>query len=151
MCGGVGFSIEGIDEEELRLFFTLEEIELFRSSGMAKSHFWDREPVLPVRNVEIVNLYSWGNRDRSIKLPLTGWARSESIADGKWEHLSPQEISIPVLRGREKGIWFDTCNTIKGIKIAKSGLKKVYMVTKDASPIYKKITGHDREPYWETA
>lgn len=148
MCAGVGFSIDLIDEKELENFFAPEKIKEFQETGTAISHYWDPRPVLPMWNDGIVTLCSWGNRDRNNKLPVTGWARDESIMAGKWNYLSPEEVKIPVLRALEKGVWFDAYSAIKGIIVSKDGDLKLYMVTKDSCPSYLKFTGHDREPCW---
>lgn len=147
MCGGVGFNLSDIDEENLFQFYNEEEIARFKKEGIGMSFFWDREPVLPViEENKRARLVSWGNRDKNVNLPKTGWAKIESVTGGKWNYLHPKDIIIPAVKGYEKGKWFSIEKGIKGIKVSKDSIEKVYMITKEASPEYAKNIKHNREP-----
>ena len=90
----------------------------------------------------------WGNKDKDLKLPKTGWAREESVKQGKWNWLDPEFVDIPVDKGYEKKVWFDLPEGTKGVLVKSKDKKeeRVYMITKEASDKYEKKTKHDREP-----
>lgn len=147
MCGGITFIFAEIPEEELAAFFTPEELTAFRAMGYAESFFWARRPVLPVSlPSHDLHLYDWGNRDKNIDLPKTGWARIESIDAGKWNHLHPKPIIIPAQRGYEKKVWFDIMGGIEGLLVEKDGVTRAYMLTVPSSKEYETKTKHDRMP-----
>lgn len=84
-----------------------------------------------------------------MKLPPTGWARSESLREGKWDYLHPEEVDIPVDQGYEKKTWFDFKNGTKGVVVKRGENERVYIVTREANKDYAQETGHDREPLGE--
>jgi hypothetical protein len=146
MCGGVGFKTKNIPEEELKKYYSPELVRRFKTTGRIESFFWNKEAVLPVKSKKSVQLMLWGNKDENIKLPKTGWARAESLKDGKWDYLHPEPVEIPVDSGYEKKTWFDFAGGTKGIVVKKDNSERVYMITEEASKEYKNKTGHDREP-----
>lgn len=146
MCGGISFKISQIPKSELVRVYGKEKAGLLREKGYIESKYWDQRPVLPIAEGEQVKLFDWGNRDKSINLPRTGWAMQESLEVGKWDYLNPQQVNIIADWGYEKGVWFEIEGEIAGIKVEKNGIERVYMETKPASSEYKKMTGHDREP-----
>ncbi|MDD2752886.1 MAG: hypothetical protein PHN59_07105 [Candidatus Omnitrophica bacterium] len=147
MCGGIAFKINKISKKELARYYSEKEIEKINKTGEAQSFFWSKKPVLPVEKDRKVGLVDWGNRDKEIDLPKTGWAKQESINDGKWQYLNPEFVKIPIERGFEKGVWFEPkSKNFQGLMVAQDKIKKVYMITKTASPNYLKLTKHNREP-----
>jgi hypothetical protein len=149
MCGGVGFKIKNIPEKELKKHYSKELIKRFKTSGRIETFFWYKNPVLPVKDKDEIELIHWGNKDKEIKLPQTGWAKQESLNLGKWDYLHPEIVDVPIDSGYEKKTWFDMPNGTKGIVVEQNKEKCVYMMTKEASQEYKKETGHDREPLGE--
>ncbi|OGF31269.1 hypothetical protein A3H09_01630 [Candidatus Falkowbacteria bacterium RIFCSPLOWO2_12_FULL_45_13] len=79
MCGGVGFKIKNIPERELKKYYPPDMTKRFKAADRAESFFWQKNPVLPVKTDGTVELVERGNRDDQLKLPLTGWAKAESI------------------------------------------------------------------------
>jgi hypothetical protein len=146
MCGGVAYRYKNIKESELEHFYSPEEIEKARQSGRVESFFWQKQASLPIITKDGLKLCEWGNKDKTIKLPLTGWARSESIEIGKWDYLRPEFVDIFVDSGYEKKVWFDFRGKAKGLLFKDNGKERVYMITKEAGSEYQKLTGHDREP-----
>ncbi len=146
MCGGVGFKIKNIPEEELRKYYSPELIRRFKTIDRIESFFWRKDAVLPVATGHGSKLLSWGNKEENIKLPKTGWAKEESLKLGKWNYLKPEIVDIPVDSGYEKKTWFDLPSGTKGLVVKKDHQERIYMITKNASDEYKKQTGHDREP-----
>lgn len=148
MCGGIGFKIDKISDSDLELFYSSKDLEKIRANNFAYSFFWNEKAVLPViENNSKSALLSWGNKDPNLKLPKTGWAKEESIEDGKWKYLKPAEVIIPAVKGYEKGKWFEVKGKgIKGIVISKDDKKYIYMVTKKANQKYLKKYQHDRQP-----
>lgn len=145
MCGGVGFKIKNIPDSELKKFYQPDMIEKFKKEGEARSFFWERNPALPVLLDGGIRLLPWGNKEHGLDLPKTGWARTESLHDRRWDYLKPELVDIPVDSGYEKSVWFKI-EGVKGIAITRKGERYVYMITKEASEEYKKQTKHDREP-----
>lgn len=148
MCGGISFSLSEVSEDELLEYFTPEEVERFKKSGLVRSFFWNRRPMLPVKENpnDRTKLYDWGNRDKNVDLPVTGWAKEESLKAGKWLWLKPQPVFIPANEGFEKGVWFKINQGLKGIKVEKGDQKRVYMLTRKATQQYLTKTRHDRMP-----
>ena len=91
-------------------------------------------------------MHDWGNRDPEIKLPKTGWAKSESVDEGRWSYLNPQPVVIPAEFGYEKGVWFTIDGGIRGLLIERQEGPRVYMLTKPATAEYARATSHDRMP-----
>jgi hypothetical protein len=146
MCGGVGFKIKNIEEEELKKYYSPELISRFKDTGRVESFFWHKNAVLPVKIDKGIQLKLWGNKDETIRLPRTGWAKKESLEIGKWDYLHPITVDIPVDCGFEKKVWFDFEDGTKGIVVKKGNEERVYMITKEADEKYKDKTSHDREP-----
>ncbi len=149
MCGGVGFKIKNIPETELKKYYSPELIKRFQTTDRVESFFWNKNPVLPVKSKIGIELLEWGNKDEQLKLPLTGWAKLESLNAHKWDYLKPEIVDLPVDSGYEKKTWFDLPRGVKGIMVKKGEAQRVYMITKEADENYKKQTGHDREPIGE--
>jgi len=150
VCGGIAFSFEDVIEAELAQFLLPAELEAFRRAGRIESLFWGRRPILPLIPREgddrRIHLYDWGNRDKAIDLPRTGWARWESVLAGRWKHLHPRDALIPARQGVEKGVWFDIAAGIEGMLVEKDGITRAYMITMPADDAYRALTGHDRMP-----
>jgi hypothetical protein len=147
MCGGVAYKIKNVPAAELKKYYSPELIKRFKTEAQAESFFWYKNAVLPIKDkFGKVQLKLWGNKDKDLKLPKTGWARAESLLDGKWNYLKPEEVKILASHGYEKKTCFEFENGTKGIIVKKDGEERVYMITKKADEIYKKETGHDREP-----
>lgn len=146
MCGGVGFKIKNIPEAELKKHYSPELIKRFKTTGRIESFFWHKDAVLPVHTIQGDKLLKWGNKEDEVRLPKTGWAKNESLQQGKWNYLRPESVDIPATEGYEKKTWFDLPQGTKGIIVKKDQDERVYMITKVASTDYKRATGHDREP-----
>ncbi|MEJ1390716.1 MAG: hypothetical protein RPU34_07445, partial [Candidatus Sedimenticola sp. (ex Thyasira tokunagai)] len=93
MCGGVYYLIEG---QEVRTYFPNPKARL------------------PVRKrVGGVELLPWGRRkSQAGKLPLGGWARLESIYEGRWDRWFPTPVKLNISQFMEKDIeggshWYD--------------------------------------------
>ena|SRR3989338_3542735 len=147
MCGGIATKLNQIPRSELKKFYDDRQIALFEKSGEFRSNYWDKRPVLPIKRGEAVELKDWGNRDRNLELPQTGWAKQESVNDGKWNWLHPQVVEITVDKGVEKGVWFNFIDhKTSGLLVTKNGEERVYMLTQLADENYRLKTGHDRMP-----
>jgi hypothetical protein len=152
MCGGIRFNLKQVSESELKQYYSEDLIERFKSTGEVESFFWHKQAVLPIikKGSDKAQLTLWGNKEANIKLPKTGWARQESLNEGKWNWLKPEEVDILAEQGYEKKVWFKFQNGTKGVLVKdKDGIEHVYMITKEAGEKYKKETGHGREPKGE--
>ncbi len=154
MCGGVIFPYKKVYAEALAQMYSPEEIAEFERTGQVKSVYWQRgEPVLPVQTDAEqedgspgITLVRWGNRDKAAPFPQTGWARIDSIEAGKWSHLKPRPVVIPVSYGVEKGRWFPIESGIMGVLVERKGEERVYMLTDEATPEFLGVTKHERMP-----
>jgi len=146
MCGGVGFRIKNISERELKKYYSPGLIKRFKDTGRIESFFWQRDAVLPVAGKSGEQLMLWGNKDEAVKLPKTGWAKEESLKQGKWDYLNPELVDVPIEWGYEKKTRFELPDGAKGLVVKKGDDRRVYMITKEASEEFKKQTGHNREP-----
>ena len=143
MCGGLSFKVSKIPKAELKKFYSDLDIVKFKSRGVAESFYWNKKPALPVKEGKQIKLYDWGNRDKKVNLPQTGWAKKESVDSDKWSYLDPKSVKIPVNKGYEKGIWFKPKrDSFNGLMIEKDKKKHIYMITKQASPKYQDMTHH---------
>ncbi len=156
MCGGVVFPYKKEYRETLAKYYSPEDLAEFERTGEVRSLYWQKgEPVLPVR-VESAEdggegedeefIVRWGNRDKQAPFPQTGWARVDSITNGKWDYLKPEPVLIPVAQGVEKGKWFTIDEGIKGVLVHRGGDQRVYMLTDDATPDFLSVTNHARMP-----
>lgn len=146
MCAGISFSIDIIEPSELDQFFTPDEFRKQRKGDLIETFFWQNKPFLPVEENNSVHLYHWGNREEFLKMPKTGWAKIESIQDGRWDYLSPKAVCIPSIMGCEKKHWFKTPKGIKGVKVRYHNVTRVYLLTTKASQDFAEYTCHDRMP-----
>lgn len=147
MCGGIGFRLERIPQEELQRAFPQRELLLGEQKKMLFSFFTNPNAILPVEADGKVSLLPWGNKTDDVPLPITGWAKQESLALGKWDRLHPIPVTIFADKGYEKGVWFDVpSGGFKGIMVGKGKDLRAYMVTKPADEEYEKLTHHDRQP-----
>lgn len=154
MCGGVIFPYKKVFAEALAQSFSPEELAEFERTGQVRSLYWQKgQPVLPVLagdeegdDSSGLTLVRWGNRDKEAPFPQTGWARVDSIEAGKWAHLKPQPVLIPVSYGVEKGKWFPIESGIMGVLVQRKGEERVYMLTGDATSEFLDVTRHERMP-----
>lgn len=146
MCAGLSFHIDNLNRKELSRFFTPDEFGKQRKGDSVQVFFWQHRPFLPVEEEGTLHLYDWGNREPNLKLPKTGWAKIESVRDGKWDWLSPKTVNIPSIMGYEKKKWFKTPEGLKGIKVRYHNIIRVYLVTTKADQKFLKFIGHDRQP-----
>ncbi|HHH39925.1 MAG TPA: hypothetical protein ENK50_10170, partial [Sedimenticola sp.] len=79
----------------------------------------------------------WGRRkSQRGRLPLGGWARLESIYEGRWDRWFPIPVKIMVSQFMEKDIegnshWFDLSagKWIQGLVARRDHERRVYVVT----------------------
>lgn len=146
MCGAISIQYDPALREELSQFFSDAEIQSFESKGEIVFAYWDKRPLLPVRQGKTLRFIDWGNRDPNLPLPQTGWARLESLLAKKWDRLKPKVVLIPAQRGCEKKVWFELDKDIKAVLVMHEGVERVYMITEAASAEYESLTRHERMP-----
>ncbi len=92
----------------------------------------------------------WGRRNEKeypdSGLPVTGWARKESLAAGKWDRFDGEEVLIPALSYMEKddrrhSHWFELEKDqfLCGLLISWRDLRFLYMVTIPTPEAYRHI------------
>jgi hypothetical protein len=146
MCAGLQFPLDRIERIEFDHFLLPGEFEGKKKGGSFQVFYWDKQPFLPIEENGGVHLYSWGNRDGELKLPKTGWARIESLRDGRWDVFSPHQVLIPCDFGYEKKKWFKTPGGLTGVKVRWQNVDRVYILTQKADQQFLNYTGHDRMP-----
>lgn len=117
MCGGVYYIING---EEVRTYFP------------------NPNACLPVKKKDgATERLPWGRRkSQQGNLPLGGWARLESIYEGRWDRWFPIPVKIIVSQFMEKDIegnshWFDITagKWIQGLVARWDNERRIYVVT----------------------
>ena len=97
----------------------------------------------------------WGVRTEEeaggADVPVTGWARFESLKNGRWNRFCPQKVYIPADSFMEKdkegaSHWFDLDENerILGVMLANGSENFIYIVTVPSDEEKQKI--HDRWP-----
>lgn len=122
MCGGVYFQY---GEDFIRTFFPNPKAQL---------------PVLK-QDGEVV-LLPWGRRQgQPGHLPITGWAKLESIYSGVWDRYHPTPVKIPAVCFMEKDLagnshWYDVQKGqyIQGLMAKEGNEKRIYVVTVEPEP-----------------
>ncbi len=117
MCGGVMYSYE---DDVLTVYFP------------------NPKAVLPVLKRDgDIELLPWGRRQQQAGfLPMGGWARLESIHQGKWDKYFPTPVKIPLLKFMEKDLegtshWFDVMSGqyVQGLIAHNQTEQRLYVVT----------------------
>lgn len=146
MCAGISFPMDKINPVELDQFFTRQEFEKQRRGDLVETFFWQAKPFLPVEENGLVHLYHWGNREMSVVLPKTGWAKIESLRDGLWDKFNPRKVLVPSVYGYEKKKWFKTPGGVAAVKVRYGDIVRVYLLTQKATLDFIDYTGHGRMP-----
>lgn len=135
MCGAVRFAWNDIMDALLPTTTV--------APGIYESRYWAGVPVLPVQiDSATPRLMPWGNRNELATLPATAWVKRESLNAGKWQRYQPVAVTIPVIAGYEKGVWFGIDHGIAGIVAG----GRVFMLTDAADADYWALTHHARQP-----
>ena len=117
-------------------------------------YFPSPKAALPVlkKNGEI-EWVTWGKRkeENVPAFPNGGWARLDSIKEGKWQRYQPRPVLLPIQSFMEKDAekvshWFDmkAGEVVQGLLTAHDGVARVYVVTTDTPAEFSYI--HDRWP-----
>ncbi|MGY0218683.1 hypothetical protein ACWJJH_15060 [Endozoicomonadaceae bacterium StTr2] len=117
MCGGVSFRADG---------------------KVIKTFFPNPKARLPVkgRDGQLI-MVPWGRRENQAGgAPQGGWARLESVHEGRWEKYRPQPVKIVVdafMEKDDKGLshWFDVLpgQYIQGLVATDGVFTRLYVVT----------------------
>jgi hypothetical protein len=105
--------------------------------------YWQANPtLLPVWWDGRLQVVRWGNRDRAErKLPPTGWTWKETVEDGKWSALSPEQVLVPATFGFANGVWYKVKQGMQGVLVRdRTGLPVVFLVTEPATRYYRVMT-----------
>jgi putative SOS response-associated peptidase YedK len=95
----------------------------------------------------------WGKRNEENvpAFPNGGWARLDSIKEGKWQRYQPRPVLLPIQSFMEKDAervshWFDMKldEVVQGLLTVHDGAARVYVVTTDTPDEFSYI--HDRWP-----
>jgi len=96
---------------------------------------------------------TWGKRkeEDTTAFPNGGWARLDSIKEGKWQRYQPRPVLLPIQSFMEKDAekvshWFDmkAGEAVQGLLTVHDGTARVYVVTTDTPAEFSYI--HDRWP-----
>lgn len=114
---------------------------VYERGGEAEVRFYARAvpAVLPVWWSGRLHVVKWGNRDRAErKLPPTWWTWQETVADGHWAALAPEEVLIPASYGHMNGVWYKVKQGMRGLLVRdRAGAPVVYMLCEPATRYYQ--------------
>jgi hypothetical protein len=105
--------------------------------------YWRAVPaLLPVWWNGRLHVVRWGNRDRGErKLPPTGWTWKETVKEGKWSALEPEQVDIPATYGLMNGVWFRVKQGVRGLLVRdRQGNPVVFMETEPSTRYYQVMT-----------
>ena len=119
-----------------------------------KVYFPNPKAALPViKKGGEIEWVTWGKRkeENVPYFPNGGWARLDSIKEGKWQRFHPTPVLLPVNSFMEKdhekvSHWFDMKpdEVIQGLLTVHDDIARVYVVTTDTPAEFSFI--HDRWP-----
>lgn len=119
-----------------------------------KVYFPSPKAALPViKKSGEIEWVTWGKRkeENASYFPNGGWARLDSIKEGKWQRFHPTPVLLPVNSFMEKdhekvSHWFDlkSDEVIQGLLTVHEDIARVYVVTTDTPAEFSYI--HDRWP-----
>ena len=119
-----------------------------------KVYFPSPKAALPViKKSGEIEWVTWGKRkeENAPHFPNGGWARLDSIKEGKWQRFHPTPVLLPVNSFMEKdhekvSHWFDlkSDEVIQGLLTVHEDIARVYVVTTDTPAEFSYI--HDRWP-----
>jgi putative SOS response-associated peptidase YedK len=123
MCAGIFFKDDQNPELTYKIYFPIPyaKIPIISKNGVKETLFWGRR-----------------NKDEfsDTNLPVTGWAKIESIKKGWWHKFNPEKVYIPALKFMEKdnakkSHWFDVEDGkfIVGLKVTSADISVCYIVT----------------------
>ncbi|TAK76888.1 MAG: hypothetical protein EPO11_03490 [Gammaproteobacteria bacterium] len=117
----------------------MPEAVVFHYQGKAHTvYFSGRKAMLPVQSrYGELQLVTWGRRQQEeSEMPLGGWARLDSIHNGKWDHYLPKPVRLPIEKfmkmdyeGRTH--WYEVVKGqwIQGLLAREGEEYRVYIVT----------------------
>lgn len=117
-------------------------------------YFPSPKAALPVLKKDgAIEWVTWGKRkeEDAPVFPNGGWARLDSIKEGKWQRYQPRPVLLPIQSFMEKdheksSHWFDLKQDefLQGLLTIHHDVARVYVVTTDTPEEYSYI--HDRWP-----
>jgi len=117
-------------------------------------YFPSQKAALPVLKKDgEIEWVTWGKRkeENAPEFPNGGWARLDSIKQGKWQRYHPRPVLIPIHSFMEKDAdkishWFDMKpdEVLQGLLTIQDSVARVYVVTTDTPAEFSYI--HDRWP-----
>ncbi|QGJ68580.1 Hypothetical protein PBC10988_2410 [Planctomycetales bacterium 10988] len=155
MCLGISLSAREVTDAFIRYYRLSQRIVTRHPGADREIRFLlrDPHPQLPVFYQGRMTILPWGrapqetSRTQKTRLPAGGWCPIESLKEGQWQHLKPEEVIIPATYGYEKGVWFLVKEGMRGVVIlGDNRVPHVYMLTQPASHYYRIMTRHDRMP-----
>lgn len=149
MCDGVAILRSEFSDDLLRRYRLDYRIHTRARRAEQEIRFLarDRWPVLPVWHDGQLAIYPWGNRDRTARLPRSGWCLEEELNAGTWEWLKPIPIEIPATYALTQGVWYPVTQGIQGVLVGDGrGRPHVYMRIKAATHYFRIMTRSERMP-----
>lgn len=101
-------------------------------------YFAKTNAVLPVMLANgDVRLVKWGRRQHEQgEMPLGGWARLDAVHHGKWNHLLPKPVKLPIVKFMKLDFegnvhWYEVIKGqwIQGLLACEEEEYRVYIVT----------------------
>ena len=148
MCLALALSISDIPETWIECH--RRRIVLRGPEGVREMqfHYRDPRPELPAWHAGGLATYLWGNRTSQSALPRGPWCELEDLEAGRWRHLQPSAVDIPVTFAWEKGIWYLVPEGgLRGVLVRdERDVLHAYLVMQPASHYYRIMTRSLRMP-----
>lgn len=124
------------------------------SGKLWKVYFPSPKAALPIKKSDgSIEWVKWGKRKEELAKGFIqgGWARIDSIRQGKWESLNPKPAILAIQAFMEKDAertshWIDVSegSAVQGLLATLNDETRLYVVTEDTPPEFSWV--HDRWP-----
>src|SRR5437879_3099526 len=142
MCTAVALAVSELPLDLLETHGLSDRIH-DRGGEREVRFYWRAAPaLLPVWWHGRLHIVRWGNRERAErKLPPTGWTWRETVEDGRWVALEPDEVTIPATYEFAGGVWYRVKQGMRGLLVRdRAGQPVVFMVCEPATRYYRIMT-----------
>lgn len=147
MCDGISLLRRDLGESIIERHQLQDRVSARSEQADEELKFLRRatNPLLPVWIGGELQVVTWGPGDS--RLPQTFWCREESLADGRWDWLSPESVEVPATFALQNQVWYQVSGGLRGVLVrGPAGRPHAYILTQPASRYYQVMTRSERMP-----